>query len=62
MAMKKLTYLIFALVSTMFLAVGATRAAENFDSLGQSDKPSLAGPRQDGPCPPCVIVDQTFNQ
>lgn len=62
MAMKKLSSLIFAIVSTLFLAVGATRAAEKFDSLGQTNTPSIAGPKQDGPVPPCVIVDQAFRQ
>lgn len=40
-AMKKYTSLVLAMVSTMFLAVGATKAAERFDTLS-SLKPEAA--------------------
>ena len=52
--MKKSTSLLFAIVSTMLLAVGAARAAEKFD--GNADKAaSFGGPVMDGPNMPCVI-------
>ncbi|MDD3180557.1 MAG: hypothetical protein PHQ04_09420 [Opitutaceae bacterium] len=61
--MKKLTSLLFALVSTMFLAVGATRAADKFDTIrypaDQSMKSSIDahGPVFDeNPGLPCGIL------
>jgi hypothetical protein len=52
--MKKITSLTFAIVSTLFLAVGAARAAEKFD--GHADKTaSLGGSVMDGPGMPCVV-------
>jgi hypothetical protein len=55
--MKKSTSLLFAIISTLFLAVGAARAAEKFD--GQADKAStLTGSVMDGPTMPCVVDDE----
>lgn len=52
--MKKLVSLFFATVSTMFLAIGAARAAEKFDSnAGKSA--SLSEMVMEGPTAPCVI-------
>jgi hypothetical protein len=55
--MKKLSSLLLALFSTLFLAVGATNAAERFDTLGQSS--GTTGSVMDGPTLPCVtnVVD-----
>lgn len=61
--MKKLTSLLFALVSTMFLAVGATRAADKFDTIrvpaDQAMKSSIDahGPVYDGPGLPCIVPE-----
>jgi hypothetical protein len=52
-AMKKLISFIFAVVSTTFLFAGATQAAEKFDVLGRSVKPS-SGSVMDGPAMPCT--------
>jgi len=49
--MKKLVSLTFAMVSTMFLFVGATQAAEKFDSIGASATPATV---MDGPSLPCA--------
>jgi hypothetical protein len=51
--MKKITSLTFAIVSTLFLAVGAARAAEKFD--GHAEKAALGGAVMDGPSMPCVV-------
>ena len=51
--MKKFTSLFFAIVSTMFLAIGAARAAEKFDAHAGKDG-SLSGTVMDGPGMPCV--------
>jgi len=53
--MKKSTSLVFAIVSTMFLAIGAARAAEKFDVHAGKDK--LSGPVMDGPSMPCTSTD-----
>jgi hypothetical protein len=55
--MKKVISLSLAMVSTMFLAVGATRAAEKFDVTGLQKTPSIANPAPDGPALPCVVGD-----
>lgn len=58
--MKKNSSLLLALFSTLFLAVGATNAAERFDALGQTKGPSVtSGSVMDGPAMPCVtnVVD-----
>jgi hypothetical protein len=56
--MKKFSSLLLALFSTLFLAVGATNAAERFDTLGQT-KSTSSGSVMDGPTLPCVtnVVD-----
>jgi len=52
--MKKSTSLFFAIVSTMFLAIGAARAAEKFDShAGKDAALSGTGSVMDGPGMPC---------
>ena len=51
--MKKLLSLILAVASTMFLFVGATQAAEKFDTLGKGNAASLSGTVMDGPTIPC---------
>lgn len=51
--MKKYTSLFFAIVSTMFLAVGAARAAEKFDTQSGSDLSLNPGSFMDGPGLPC---------
>jgi hypothetical protein len=51
--MKKSTSLLFAIVSTLFLAVGAARAAEKFDGHAGKDG-SLSGTVMDGPGMPCL--------
>jgi hypothetical protein len=54
-AMKKTTSLLFAIISTLFLAVGAARAAEKFD--GRAGKDTSAGSLMDGPAMPCSMPD-----
>jgi hypothetical protein len=51
--MKKIASLLFAIVSTMFLAVGAARAAERFDVHADKDL-SLTGTTMEGPTMPCI--------
>lgn len=53
--MKNILSLILAVASTMFLFVGATQAAEKFDSIG-SKTTSLSGTVMDGPGLPCIIT------
>ena len=56
--MKKVTSLIFAVVSTMFLFVGATRAAEKFDPIKHSTATVITGMATDELLPPpCNILD-----
>lgn len=55
--MKKLISLFFAVVSTTFLFVGATQAAEKFDVIGRSATPAIAGSLTDGPTMPCQSQD-----
>lgn len=43
------------MVSTMFLAVGATRAAEKFDVTSQGKTPLLSDQVFDGPGLPCIV-------
>jgi hypothetical protein len=52
--MKKLTSLVLAVVSTMFLFAGATQAAEKFDSLARSAVPAISGSQDSMPDLPCV--------
>ena len=55
--MKKSTSLLFAIVSTMLLAVGAARAAEKFD-VQAGKGASISGPvTEGGPGMPCIVVD-----
>lgn len=60
MVMKKLISLTFAMVSTMFLFVGATQAAEKFDGLAQSSTPMVSAAATDLPPLPCIIPDEDF--
>ncbi len=55
--MKKITALFFAVVSTMFLAVGAAKAAEKFDTtnLNLDKTPNVTKEVFDGPGLPCVV-------
>lgn len=54
--MKKLISLTFAMVSTMFLFVGATQAAEKFDGLAQGSSHTLVSAAPDLPPAPCDII------
>jgi hypothetical protein len=54
-AMKKITSLLFAVVSTMFLVVGAAKAAEKFDTTNQGKSPLLSKEVFDGPSLPCIV-------
>ncbi len=54
--MKKFTSFFFAIVSTMFLAVGAARAADKFDGHATKDS-SLSGRIMEGPAMPCVVYE-----
>jgi hypothetical protein len=56
--MKKLTSLILAVVSTMFLFVGATKAAEKFDSTARCALPAIADAVELLPLPPCSVPDE----
>lgn len=51
--MKKITSFVLALFSTLFLAVGATHAAENFDTLGNGKNLTQPDSVMDGPGMPC---------
>jgi hypothetical protein len=53
--MKKITSFLFAMVSTMFLFAGATRAAEKFDGLVRSEAPVITGAMAQLPAAPCAI-------
>lgn len=58
--MKKTTSLLLAMVSTMFLNIGATRAAEKFDTLAQPKdlnnvKPVVVND-DGGPALPCIVI------
>jgi hypothetical protein len=55
--MKKLLSLALAVASTTFLFVGATQAAEKFDTLGSKDL-SLTGTIMDGPALPCQTSEE----
>lgn len=55
--MKKILSLILAVASTTFLFVGATQAAEKFDTLSNKDL-SLTGTVMDGPTLPCGVPDE----
>jgi hypothetical protein len=55
-AMKKITSLFFAVVSTMFLIAGAAKAAEKFDTTNHDKMPALTKEVFDeGPALPCVV-------
>jgi hypothetical protein len=56
--MKKSTSLLFAIVSTMLLAVGAARAAEKFDTQAGKDLSINSGSVMDGPGMPCGVPDE----
>ncbi len=51
--MKKIISLTFAVVSTTFLFVGATHAAEKFDGLARTTGSDVL---HEGPSSACVIV------
>jgi len=53
--MKKIASLFFAMVSTMFLVVGAAKAAEKFDATNQGKSPLLSKEVFDGPSLPCIV-------
>jgi len=55
--MKKLLSLLLAVASTMFLFVGATQAAEKFDTLSNAKESALSGTVMDGPTFPCATDD-----
>ncbi len=57
-AMKKIISLLLAMASTMFLFVGATQAAERFDSVGNNKSTSLSGTVMDGPALPCAVGEE----
>ena len=54
--MKKLISLLLAVASTLFLFVGATQAAEKFDTNAQSKTTAISGTVMDGPTLPCVVT------
>ena len=56
--MKKLTSLALAMVSTMLLVTGATRAAEKFDVLAQPANPAASDTGTPSPAGPCVIIEE----
>ena len=51
--MKRTYSLLLAVVSTMFLMIGSARAAEKFDTLGQSKFSPVTDTVMDGPGMPC---------
>jgi hypothetical protein len=58
--MKKIYSLLLAVVSTMFLAVGAARAAGTFDALAHSSTTTGASQSfMDGPAAPCAGPDDS---
>ena len=55
--MKNIIKITLAIASTMFLAVGATRAAGKLDPLGSSNINTMSVTVMDPPPPPpCVII------
>ena len=56
--MKKMLSLLLAVASTLFLFVGATQAAEKFDTNVQSKTTSLTGTVMDGPGLPCMVGEE----
>lgn len=55
---NKVASILFAVLSTAFLAVGATRAAEKFDALkSQSPKLALSQSRPEQPPLPCDVME-----
>jgi hypothetical protein len=52
--MKKLPSLVLAVISTLFLAVGALRAAGQFDALKSHRQNSSSGTVDYGPALPCM--------
>ena len=55
--MKNITKIILAIVSTMFLAIGATHAAGQLDTLGSSKINTFAETVMDGPSLPCGTIE-----
>ena len=55
--MKTITKLIFAVVSTMFLTVGAMQAAERLDSIAAGRVSTYSGNLMDPPTTPCQLPD-----
>jgi hypothetical protein len=51
--MKKITYLLLAAVSTLFLLAGAARAADAFDTLKHGKITPTSDTVMDGPGLPC---------
>ena len=57
--MKKTPSLLLAVVSTMFLLLGSSRAAEKFDAIGHTAKvTSFSDTVMDGPSLPCLVGDE----
>jgi hypothetical protein len=54
--MKKLTSLIFAMVSTMFLFVGATQAAEKLDALAPVGPQAISESVALASALPCILT------
>ena len=56
--MKKITSVLLALFSTLFLAVGATHAAEKFDPTDRTNikKANFSDTVMDGPISPCGTI------
>ena len=54
--MKKITSLILAVVSTMFLFVGATKAAEKLDTLVPAGPQAISDSAALSSALPCVLV------
>jgi hypothetical protein len=56
--MKKLTSLFFAVVSTMFLVAGVSRAAEKFESFLPGQVSSATTHDELMPTTPCQVSEQ----
>jgi hypothetical protein len=54
--MKKITSMLLAVVSTIFLFAGATQAAEKFDGLARTATPTVSGSALELANGPCVII------
>jgi len=56
--MKKLTSLVFAVVSTMFLVAGVSRAAEKFESFLPGQVSPASTHEELMPEMPCSVLEQ----